>query len=543
MKKGTKQTKTRDNNKKRQENQSSNLTTSSAVDLFRKLGIGNLDSLSTTQQIRRQVNDAYQNLLGGYGYNAGVAQGGKFPQTNELSWDFNRINRIYRSQPLVAKISTTWSNEMVKSGIDLRSDKPNDQISYVEDQLKLLNNSLSEAANWGFIFGLSACLIYLDGEFNETALSQPLDMNLVTKGSFLGLKTVIRWQGIQALTTDYVDKLSTETGATSPEELGEPLYYEVWFLNDTKKYKVHRSRLIIFNGLKLPGIENQIEQGAGVSLVERIYLPLMNYLATINYVLNMLQISQERILFLSDTDRIGMQSEEGQSQFAQTMTSISKNTDMYNMLVLDQNDDFQYVSANFSNLDRIIQASQEDLAAAANMPLNKLFGKSPTGLNNSSKENLVDFYDYISRLRNMYMRPAYQKLIPIVYKNKYGEDIGEFSFDFKSLFMPTEEEKALIIDRKTRPLQKAWDSNAITLMNYVQELKDIGKVSDCFTNITDADIDYIKQQGLENVRSKDFENGYIVDSQFITNIRELKNKFKQNLVDKSKKSKNNDSEE
>lgn len=502
------------------------------------------DNKESSTLIKASINDAYQNLLGEYGEGQGVAQkGANFTDSRQISWDFNRLNRIYRSQPLVAKISTTWANEMVKSGIDLRSEIDTNRVSRIEQLLKIHNNSLSNGANWGFIFGLSACLIYLKGEFNETALSKPLDTKLIRKGDFLGLKTVIRWQGIMPKGTDFVDELGEKTGATSPEELGEPLYYEVWFLNSTKKYTVHRSRLVIFNGLKLPGIENQVELGAGVSLVERIWLPLLNYLATINYVQNMLQISQQRVLYLAEGDRIGLQSDEGQAQFQHTMHQMARNTDVYNMLVLDQNDEFDYKSANFSNLDRIIQSAQEDLAAAANMPLNKLFGKSPTGLNNSSKENLIDFYDYISRLQNMYMRPAYEKLIPIIYKSEYGEDIGEFSFDFKSLFMPDEEEKALIIDRKTRPLQKAWETNAITLLSYMKELKDIGKVSDCFTNITDEDIDYIISQDLSYCRYSDFENGYIVNSQFITNVKDLKKKFNDNSKQNNKnntKTKNND---
>lgn len=502
------------------------------------------DSKESSTILKASINDAYQNLLGEYGEGQGVAQkGANFTDSRQISWDFNRLNRIYRSQPLVAKISTTWANEMVKSGIDLRCEIDTNKVSRVEQLIKLHNNSLSNGANWGFIFGLSACLIYLKGEFNETALSQPLDIELIRKGDFLGLKTIIRWQGIMPRGDEFVDKLSPETGATNPEELGEPLFYEVWFLNSTKKYKVHRSRLIIFNGLKLPGIENQVELGAGVSLVERIWLPLLNYLATINYVQNMLQISQQRVLYLAEGDRIGLQSDEGQAQFQQTMHQMARNTDVYNMLVLDQNDEFDYKSANFSNLDRIIQSAQEDLAAAANMPLNKLFGKSPTGLNNSSKENLIDFYDYISRLQNMYMRPAYEKLIPIIYKSEYGEDIGEFSFDFKSLFMPDEEEKSLIIDRKTRPLQKAWETNAITLLSYMKELKDIGKVSDCFTNITDEDINYIISNGLEYCRYSDFENGYIVNSQFLTSVKDLKKKFNDNSKQKDKnnlKNKNND---
>ena len=485
--------------------------------------------------IKTAINDAYQNTMGGYGYENGVAEeGGKFVDSRRLSWDFNRINQIYRSQPLLAKICNTKSYEMVKAGIDLRSEVAPDRVSMTEKALKTLDKSLSDAANWGFAFGLGACLIYLKGELNEKSLKTPLDMDLVLQGSFVGLKTVVRWQGIQPIGGEYVQTQDVEKGYATVEDLGEPLYYDVCFLNTAKHYKVHRSRLIIFNGYKLPGIENTIEQGAGVSEVERLWLPLLNYLATINYVQNMLQLSQQRVLFLSEGDRIGLMTAEGQADFQKAMTLISKNADINNMLVLDQNDEFDYKSANFANVDKIINSAQEDLAAAANMPLNKLFGKSPTGLNNSSKENLTDFYDYILRLQNTYMRPAYERLIPIIYKSMFGEDIKEFSFDFKSLFMPDEEEKALIIDRKTRPLQKAWETDGITLYDYTQELREIGKVCDCFTNITDETLKMIEKNGLENARYSDFTNGYIINSEMVSDIGALKRIYKRNLENQGK---------
>lgn len=477
--------------------------------------------------IKTKINDAYTNSIGGFGFEQGVAQqGGKFVQSRQLTWDFNTINQIYRTQPLLAKICNTKSYEMVKAGIELKSQITPDRVSFVEEELKKYDISLGDAANWGFAYGLSACLIYLQGEFNEQALEKPLDMDLVTPNSLLGLKTVIRWQGLQPLGNEFVTPEDVSNGYATVEELGEPLYYQVWFLNTNKKYKVHRSRLILFNCNKLPGIENIIEMGAGVSEVERLWLPLLNYLATINYVQNMLQLSQQRVLFLAEGDRLGLLSEEGQSQFQAAMTCISKNADVNNMLVLDQNDEFEYKSANFSNLDKIIQSAQEDLAAAANMPLNKLFGKSPTGLNNSSKENLVDFYDYISRLQNLYLRPAYEKLIPIIYKSKYGEDVGEFSFAFKSLFMPDEQEKALIIDRKTRPVEKAWENNAIDLYTYVQEMREIGKVCDCFSNITDETLAEIEKNGISKARYSDFQGGYIINSEMVSDIGTLKKLYK-----------------
>ena len=55
------------------------------------------------------------------------------------------------------------------------------------------------------------------------------------------------------------------------------------------------------------------------------------------------------------------------------------------------------------------------------MPLNKLFGKSPTGMNSSSKENLTDFYDFVERERSGDMQKNINTLIKIIYKSKYGK--------------------------------------------------------------------------------------------------------------------------
>lgn len=511
----------------------------SDISFLERMVSNNSSKKESSNIIKAQINDAYSNSIGGFGYGNGVAQkGANFSDSKEITWNFININQIYRTQPLIAKISNTMAFEMTKAGIDLRCEIPPDEIQYIEQELKQYNYSLSESANWGFMYGLSACLIYLDGEFNDESLATPLDLSLVTPNSFKGLKTFIRWQGIMPRNDEFVEELDGNFGSNSAEDLGQNKYYDVWLLNSSKKYKVHRSRLLIFDGFKLPGIENQIEQGCGVSLVERLWLPFLNYLATINYVQNMLQLSQQRILWLAEADRIGLLSAEGQKDFKMAMKTISDNASINNLLVLDQNDEFEYKSANFANIDNIIQSAQEDFAAAACMPLNKLFGKSPTGLNNSSKENLIDYYDYISRLQNMELRENYTILIKIIYKSKYGKDIPEFSFDFKSLFMPDEQEKALIIDRKTRPLQKAWETNAIRLYDYMLELKEIGKTSDCFTNITDETLNELKKSGLCDARYCDFGNGYIINSEMATDLGQLKKLYKENQKNTKNKGEN-----
>lgn len=476
------------------------------------------------------AKDAYTNPFAQYGYGTTeVSNAGEFLPTRNLTWNFIRINNIYRSQPLVAKISKTWAYEQVKSGIDFQLHEKDPSINqFIENEIQKYSRELADEANWGYVYGLSAGVILIDGECNEESMREPLDIKKITKDSFLGLKTVVRWQGIIPDGIRNVDFDDLKDGVCSADDLGEPLYYNVTFNNDST-YKVHRSRLLIFRGERLAGIEEKIERGCGVSLVERLYLPLMNYQATINYVLKMLQNSQERVLYTTTGDRVALMSEEGQAQYEAKMQSIAHNQNTQSLVVLDEDDEMAFLGANFSNLDKIIQCAQEDFAASGYMPLNKLFGKSPTGMNSSSKENLTDFYDFVERERSGDMQKNINTLIKIIYKSKYGKEIGDYSFKFKSLWIPTEDEKALIIDRKMRPVEKAWESNAITLSEYLTEASNIGKISDSFMSLTENTFKELKANGLENARYSDMAT-FVINGKFIDNEKVLKRLYKEKIL-------------
>lgn len=501
----------------------------SCLGLLKETPTKKLTAYFTSNSIK--VADAYVNPVAQTGLlTSDPANASSFPPTPQLTWDFMRINRIYRSQPLVSKISTAYSYEQLKSGIDVQSTELEQEAEmYLENAIDgVYGSSLCDASQWGYVYGLGACVILTDTELNDTDLQSALTE--VKQGSFLGLYNVVRWQGIQPLGDKRVELDDIAKGECDVSELGEPKYYEVRFADNGKSYKIHRSRLLLFKGHHLAGIEKQIELGCGVSMIERIYLPLINYLAVINYVTKMLQISQERVLNSDAFDESAMLTENGKAVFAQKMAQIANAANTNSIVCIGEDDTFDYKGANFANIDKVVQCSQEDLSAAAVMPLNKLFGKSPTGMNSSSKENLTDFYDFIDRERNGDMKRNIYKLLRVLYQNKYGKDLpNSVTFKFRSLWVPDEEEKALIIDRKMRPIEKAWESNMITLGEYYEEAQRIGKITDSFGFITKKTFAELKKSNLLNCRYSDFQRGLIVGGEWVSNEKELRKLIKKNL--------------
>lgn len=457
------------------------------------------------EKVTTKALDVYSNPDAGYGHGTGSPQeGGMNFHARHLTRNFLELNQAYRGDAIFAKIIDSLSSEMFKKGIEIDSELTTAEITELEEAYEDCVPELEKAVKYSDLFGLTVCVPFIKGQFNKTSLERPLDLDSIDKGDFLGLKTLTKWQGCMPIMLKLVERPSKSIRA---EEVGEPLYFDVWFSNTGTHYKVHRSWLMVFITNDLPGIEKDIEQRSGVSSYERLDLPLKNYNATLNYIMSLLQMSTQRVLKLEGITGYEQMTARGQENFKKRMEQIGRATRLWNVLVLGEEDEFDYKTANFAGLKELVTVAQENLSASSSMPMNKLFGKSPSGLNNSSMENITDFYDLIEKRQKTVLKPNLQKLLYILYRNLFNESPkgDKVRFKFKSLWSLNEQDKALIIERKSRAVEKAFTNNAITVKEYLQELKELGRVSDSFTNITDETFASLESAGISDYRFSDFE--------------------------------------
>src|SRR5271165_1958095 len=109
--------------------------------------------------------------------------------------------------------------------------------------------------------------------------------------------------------------------------------------------------------------------------------------------------------------------------------------------------DFTNVSANLSGIDALQAAAQEHMAAAWRIPLVKLTGISPSGLNASSEGEIRVYYDLIHSTQEHLLRPAIQIVLDLCQIELFGDVDPDITFEFDKLFEVTEVEAAQI--RKT----------------------------------------------------------------------------------------------
>ncbi len=177
------------------------------------------------------------------------------------------------------------------------------------------------------------------------------------------------------------------------------------------------------------------------------------------------------------------------------------------LLVLGESDDFQNFQYGFAGLGECYDRFMMDIAGACEIPVTKLFGRSPAGMNATGESDLSNYYDMISRRQESILRPIYDKLFPILFLSVCGFIPDDLDYDFNPLRIPSEEEKSALTTQYTNNIIQAYQAGLITQKTAIKELSQLTELTGAFSNITDEEINRTKEEFLtqgENEEANSF---------------------------------------
>lgn len=184
--------------------------------------------------------DAFSNPAARLGFGTmDLTQATTYPMTR-LTQNYELLTSLYRDNWIVQNIVATIPNDMIRKWYEIKSGIAPD---YINQMVKLerrtqIRKKLLLGMYWGRLYGGAVGVILIKG---QNDMSQPLDLDMVLPGSFLGLQILDRWSGVYPegeLVTD-----------PSDPDFGLPAYYTI--RDDTTGYmvaRVHHSRIIRFIG-------------------------------------------------------------------------------------------------------------------------------------------------------------------------------------------------------------------------------------------------------------------------------------------------------
>lgn len=440
-----------------------------------------LDKAPEPQPIRSRALDAFSNVLARLGAGTPNLLEGTEYSLQRMSRDFNTLNALYRESWIVRRIIDVIPADMLKNWITITSGLDPD----VEKRLSLtlrrtqLIDKLKRGMQWGRLYGGALGVMLVKHQGYD--LSQALQLDWIMPGDFAGLLIFDRWNGVNP-SSELIEDISDP-------DYGYPKYYTVTDPAGGGSVKIHHSRVIRFTGNTLPFWEEIAEMQWGASVVESIFDELRKRDNVSWNIAQLTFMANIRVLKMQDLGQLlAATDNESQAELLRTLEAQNMLLNNMGMQVMDAADGLETHQYTFGGLADCYQQFIMDISGAAEIPVTRLFGRSPSGLNATGESDLQNYYDMIAEKQESYLRPILNKVLPPFIISTLGSLPDDFDFEFDPVAEPSDKERADLAKCGTDNVVAAYNAGLISQRTALKELKQQSERTGVWTNITDEDI-------------------------------------------------------
>ncbi len=343
--------------------------------------------------------------------------------------ELSQIVEFRRPAEILANEMTRKWGKLVSSSDDPDVKK---KLNELEEDMKQFQ--VREVFNKGFeldnFFGIGH--IFIDVGASDKDLISPLllDPAKIGKGSLKAFRTI--------------EPIWTYPNLYNADNPLNPDFYnpKSWFVMGKE---VDKSRLLRFISRPIPDMLKPAYLFGGISLTQLMRTYVDNWLRTRQSVSAITSNFSTPVL---ETDMDQMTTTHGAQQLAMRAQIYNTLRDNQGLLVCDkEKEGFSIESAPLGGLDALQAQAIEQMSFPAGIPLVKLFGITPSGLNASSDGEVRTFYDSIASLQERIGSPQLKKVLDILQLNRYGAIDDAIHFEWAPLWELDEEKKSLV--RKT----------------------------------------------------------------------------------------------
>lgn len=406
-------------------------------------------------------------------------QATQYPLTR-MSQNYALLNSLYRSNWIVQNIIDTIPSDMLKKWFDIKGEATQSEQETMDALMRKtqLRKTLMDGMKWGRLYGGAAGIILIKGQED---MAEPLNLDTILPGSFAGLYIVDRWSGIYP-------EGELVTNMTDPD-FGLPAYYSVRDESDSDVQRVHHSRVIRFLGRELPYYEKVAEVYWGESEIEAIYDEIAKRDNVSHNIAALTFKACRDYMEMENVDQIfALGGQQQQERFWRTMQAQSVLDSNFGMRVVNKGDAIHNTQYTFAGLSDVYDGVMMDVAGAARIPVTKLFGRSPAGMNATGESDLQNYYDHIDEQRESRLRPIIERLLPIMALSAWGRIPNGLDIAFPPLWTPKAAEIADIAALKARAIIEVFKAQLMDAGTAQKELKRLSDETGMFGGIDDAAI-------------------------------------------------------
>ena len=340
---------------------------------------------------------------------------------NERKLSDQQLALMYRNL-IVRRIVTLVVDDAIKNFIDVEGDQ--DECIVQELEALFIPEKLTEALYWDRLFGMSVALILAD---DGQELDQPINLKRLRRVS--GIEVFDKRSVMEDSASLYYDTDVRDIN------FGKAEYYTITPPNGNL-FKVHRSRLLIFDGETLPKLERIANNGAGLSCLDGIPAAINRVKTSMDKTIDIMDKVSTSLLKLQGLSNV-LQTEEGTKAVIKRLDLIDYSRRLNGSVAIDKDDEYAVFNIPLGGLTDIIQEMEQYVCAVTGYPFTKLFGRSPAGMNATGQSDMQIYYDKVKSYQKRKLRPALEYLVKLIQLSSegptQGKELEKWSIKFKAL--------------------------------------------------------------------------------------------------------------
>lgn len=377
--------------------------------------------------------DSFANINTKLGTSKDKSSGGRIFDRGRLQCEALEV--LYEQSALSARIIDRLVDDATREGFDLTSEESFD-FAQTKTELKNIQalENMADAWRWARLYG-GAILVPITDDGRK--LEEPLV-----------LEDVNHIQSLQVLESPDVIPQQFDPG------LGQRAFRRPRFYNITanipgrdrsESRKIHWSRVIRFDGVKISPRRLAENNGWGPSVLDRILTEIQQLAESMKYAHNTLHEVSVMVLRIDGLRKKLAAGGKEKSDIGDAVAQMREMIDNLHTLAIDKNDEYVEVKRTVAGIADLTKLFIDALVRATDMPRTVLLGEQPGGLSANADSEIRAWFDFVRAQQQKTLTPAMNRLLEIQFaamRNRNLEVPMEWTIKWTRLWQPTEKEQA-----------------------------------------------------------------------------------------------------
>lgn len=339
----------------------------------------------------------------------------------------SELQASYRNTWLAKKIVNIPALDALRKWRAWQADQKQITLLEAEEKRLGLQQKVLQCKTLARLWGGAAIFIGT----NDRDPSQPLEIDNISKGGLTYLTVMSRREVVAG---------GLEQDPMS-EFYGLPASYQV--TNGRTFADIHPSRLVLQIGEPHPDPWNVIggHVGWGDSVLQACFSAIQNADSTAANIASLVFEANVDVFAVPNLME-HMSNQKYRDKLLERFTLAAMGKSVTKSLIRDTEEEYERKQVAFSALPDVLQQFLIIVSGAADIPLTRLLGQSPSGLSSTGEHDMKNYYDRVTSIQSLEIQPALHRLDECLIRSALGNRPEELFYTWTPLEQMSEKEQA-----------------------------------------------------------------------------------------------------